>query len=299
MKTATDPPYVVAQTDPDAPDPEGEGPSTNPLRLPGAEGQSQQLCILSGIKLETATEKGTNVEGSHKESPENAMEKTMTGSTPEWSRGAISIVRGAGQRHGDPQSSSTGGAQREFQPRFRRSVSFPGAEEQISVGVITALGEDLIIGTDYEDFVPLLTKASQEYLTNTWWEDAPYATDPPHVVAQTDPAIPGPEGEGPSTNPLRLPGAKGQSQQLRALSGVKPDTATEKGTNVEGSHTESPEIAVEKTTGSTPERSLGAISIAGRAGQRHRDPQSSTSSVGGAQREFQPRFRRSVAFPRV
>ncbi|KAJ1171523.1 hypothetical protein NDU88_003384 [Pleurodeles waltl] len=34
----------------------------------------------------------------------------------------------------------------------------------------------MIIGTDYEDFVPLLTKASQEYLTNTWWEDAPYGT---------------------------------------------------------------------------------------------------------------------------
>ncbi|KAJ1084254.1 hypothetical protein NDU88_004406 [Pleurodeles waltl] len=34
----------------------------------------------------------------------------------------------------------------------------------------------MIIGTDYEDFVPLLTKASQEYPTSTWWEDAPYSS---------------------------------------------------------------------------------------------------------------------------
>ncbi|KAJ1154407.1 hypothetical protein NDU88_007159 [Pleurodeles waltl] len=34
----------------------------------------------------------------------------------------------------------------------------------------------MIIGTDYEDFVPLLTKASKEYPTNTWWEDAPYGS---------------------------------------------------------------------------------------------------------------------------
>ncbi|KAJ1141726.1 hypothetical protein NDU88_008054 [Pleurodeles waltl] len=47
------------------------------------------------------------------------------------------------------------------------SLNWRGAEERISVGVIPALGEDMIIGTDYEDFVPLLTKASQEYLTNT------------------------------------------------------------------------------------------------------------------------------------
>ncbi|KAJ1153963.1 hypothetical protein NDU88_006721 [Pleurodeles waltl] len=40
--------------------------------------------------------------------------------------------------------------------------------------MIPSLGEDLVIGTDYEDFLPLLAKASQEYVTNAWWEDAPY-----------------------------------------------------------------------------------------------------------------------------
>ncbi|KAJ1150187.1 hypothetical protein NDU88_002983 [Pleurodeles waltl] len=46
---------------------------------------------------------------------------------------------------------------------------------------------------------------------------------------------------------------------------------------------ESPENTAEKmTTGSTPERSRGAISTAGGAGQWHRDPQSSTSGAGGA-----------------
>ncbi|KAJ1136637.1 hypothetical protein NDU88_003052 [Pleurodeles waltl] len=113
LRTATDPPDVVAQTDPAAPDPEGEGPLNNPLRLPGAEGQRQQLRALLGVKPETATEKDTEVEGSHTESPENAAEKTMTGSTPERSRGASSTAGGAGQRHGDPQSSTcgAGGAQ--------------------------------------------------------------------------------------------------------------------------------------------------------------------------------------------
>ncbi|KAJ1123610.1 hypothetical protein NDU88_002078 [Pleurodeles waltl] len=54
------------------------------------------------------------------------------------------------------------------------SLNWRGAEERLAVGVIPTLGEDLIIGTDYEDFIPLLAKASLEYLINTWWEDAPY-----------------------------------------------------------------------------------------------------------------------------
>ncbi|KAJ1143094.1 hypothetical protein NDU88_009405 [Pleurodeles waltl] len=128
LRTATDPPDVVAQADPAAPNPEGDGPSTNPLRLPGAEGQSQQLHALSGIKPETATRRGSNVEGSHRKSPENTAEKTTTGNTPERSREANSTAGGAGQRHGDLQSSTSGGGgtQRVFRPRFR-SVAFPGA----------------------------------------------------------------------------------------------------------------------------------------------------------------------------
>ncbi|KAJ1092406.1 hypothetical protein NDU88_005516 [Pleurodeles waltl] len=124
------------------------------------------------------------------------------------------------------------------------------------------------------------------------------ATDPPDVAAQIEPAAPDPEGEGPSTNPLRLPGAEGQRQQLRALSGVKPGTATEKGSEVEESQTEKPENAAKKTTtSSTPKQIRGAISTKGRAGQSQGETQNSTSSAGGAQREFESRFRRSVAFP--
>ncbi|KAJ1176464.1 hypothetical protein NDU88_001744 [Pleurodeles waltl] len=50
LRTATDPPAVLALTDPAAPDPEGEGASTNPLRHPGAEGQSLRLRALPCLK---------------------------------------------------------------------------------------------------------------------------------------------------------------------------------------------------------------------------------------------------------
>ncbi|KAJ1169214.1 hypothetical protein NDU88_001120 [Pleurodeles waltl] len=82
LQTATDPPDVAAQTDPAAPDPEGEGPSANPLQLLGAEGQRQQLCALSDVKPGTATDKGSEVEERQSEKPENAAKKRTTGSTP-------------------------------------------------------------------------------------------------------------------------------------------------------------------------------------------------------------------------
>ncbi|KAJ1203796.1 hypothetical protein NDU88_007577 [Pleurodeles waltl] len=129
LQTATDQPDVAAQTDPAAPDPEGKGLLTNPLGLPGAEGQRQQLRALSDVKPGTATEKGSEVEESESENPENAAKKTMTGSTPKRIQGAIFIKGGAGQSQGETQNSTSGvgGTQREFQPRFRRSVAFPGA----------------------------------------------------------------------------------------------------------------------------------------------------------------------------
>ncbi|KAJ1122106.1 hypothetical protein NDU88_000610 [Pleurodeles waltl] len=34
----------------------------------------------------------------------------------------------------------------------------------------------MIIGTDYEDFLPLLTNTGQEHLANTWWEEAPFVS---------------------------------------------------------------------------------------------------------------------------
>ncbi|KAJ1164556.1 hypothetical protein NDU88_004992 [Pleurodeles waltl] len=51
-----------------------------------------------------------------------------------------------------------------------------GAEETITVGITPNLGEDLILGTDYVNFTPLLEKACQEHITITWWEEALYGT---------------------------------------------------------------------------------------------------------------------------
>ncbi|KAJ1141727.1 hypothetical protein NDU88_008055 [Pleurodeles waltl] len=67
------------------------------------------------------------------------------------------------------------------------------------------------------------------------------ATDPPEVLALTDPAVPDPEREGLSNNALRHPGAEWQSQRLRALPSLNPEAATERRRRVEGSLTESPE----------------------------------------------------------
>ncbi|KAJ1116153.1 hypothetical protein NDU88_004372 [Pleurodeles waltl] len=118
--------------------------------------------------------------------------------------------------------------------------------------------------------------------------------DPPVVAAWNDSAAADPEGEGPSTNPLRLLGSKGQSQQLRALSGIKTRTATEKRSNV--GEPEEPRTAARTTTGN-PKRSQGAVDTEKDAGRSTGEPQNDTSGVGGAQLEFQQRFRRSMASP--
>ncbi|KAJ1102054.1 hypothetical protein NDU88_007112 [Pleurodeles waltl] len=67
-----------------------------------------------------------------------------------------------------------------------------------------------------------------------------------YTTAPTDSAASDPEGEGPPTNPLRLPGPKGQGQQLRALSQIKDVTASKKSSDI--GELEDPETAVRKTT---------------------------------------------------
>ncbi|KAJ1205332.1 hypothetical protein NDU88_000767 [Pleurodeles waltl] len=49
--------------------------------------------------------------------------------------------------------------------------------ETLRVGVLPRLDEDIILGTDYEDFPSLLEKAGQEHLLGTWWEEAPSGLD--------------------------------------------------------------------------------------------------------------------------
>ncbi|KAJ1151981.1 hypothetical protein NDU88_004760 [Pleurodeles waltl] len=124
------------------------------------------------------------------------------------------------------------------------------------------------------------------------------ATDPPDIFSLTDPAVPDPEGEDVSTNPLQHPGAKGQSQRLPWLN---PEAETERGNCVEGSLTGSRGDAAERTTRhSTPERPTGSRGDTTNnrgAGIHHGDPKTSTSGAGCTQQEFWPRLGISVAFP--
>ncbi|KAJ1085401.1 hypothetical protein NDU88_005533 [Pleurodeles waltl] len=55
-------------------------------------------------------------------------------------------------------------------------LNWRGTEETIAVGMISNLGEDLILGTDYVNFTPLLEKACQENIANVWWDEAPFGT---------------------------------------------------------------------------------------------------------------------------
>ncbi|KAJ1140770.1 hypothetical protein NDU88_007108 [Pleurodeles waltl] len=57
-----------------------------------------------------------------------------------------------------------------------------------------------------------------------------------------------------SSNPLKHPGAEGQSQRLRALPGLKPETERER--RIEGSLTGSPGDAAERTTKENPTERL-------------------------------------------
>ncbi|KAJ1188655.1 hypothetical protein NDU88_005414 [Pleurodeles waltl] len=53
-------------------------------------------------------------------------------------------------------------------------------------------------------------------------------TDPSVDAAQTNSAASNPEGEDPSTNPLRSPGPEWQRQELHAISAVKGETVQER-----------------------------------------------------------------------
>ncbi|KAJ1165513.1 hypothetical protein NDU88_005940 [Pleurodeles waltl] len=106
-----------------------------------------------------------------------------------------------------------------------------GAEETITVGMIPNLGEDLILCTDYVNFTPLLEKACQEHITNTWWEEAPFGTA---EAACADAAASNPELEDGTTSPLGFPGLKGQRRTVRTPeSEEKEKTPAGKGEIVE------------------------------------------------------------------
>ncbi|KAJ1126900.1 hypothetical protein NDU88_005306 [Pleurodeles waltl] len=54
------------------------------------------------------------------------------------------------------------------------SINRRGQEECLSVGVIPNLGEDMIIGMDYDAFAYLLVNSNQDHMTDSWWkEEAP------------------------------------------------------------------------------------------------------------------------------
>ncbi|KAJ1130222.1 hypothetical protein NDU88_008578 [Pleurodeles waltl] len=56
------------------------------------------------------------------------------------------------------------------------SINWRGQEECLSVGVIPDLGEDMIIGTDYDAFAHLLNNANQDHMANSWWKEAPFVS---------------------------------------------------------------------------------------------------------------------------
>ncbi|KAJ1092575.1 hypothetical protein NDU88_005685 [Pleurodeles waltl] len=51
-----------------------------------------------------------------------------------------------------------------------------GEDENLKVGVLPHLEEDIIIGTDYAAFPLLLIKAGEEHMMKKWWEEVPYDT---------------------------------------------------------------------------------------------------------------------------
>ncbi|KAJ1149271.1 hypothetical protein NDU88_002083 [Pleurodeles waltl] len=65
---------------------------------------------------------------------------------------------------------------RETYPVATIEINWRGHEEYLSVGVIPELGEDMIIGTDYEAFPQLLNTANQDHISDSWWEEAPFVS---------------------------------------------------------------------------------------------------------------------------
>ncbi|KAJ1189739.1 hypothetical protein NDU88_006481 [Pleurodeles waltl] len=106
-----------------------------------------------------------------------------------------------------------------------------------------------------------------------------------------DSATPDPEGQCEPYNPLVLPGAEGQSQRLRAVGLLKPESEEGGGEEMDGRRKRS-SITEESHDGSRGDATDDAGSEA-----QLRDPEASTSGAGGAQRVFRPRLGKSVAPP--
>ncbi|KAJ1113560.1 hypothetical protein NDU88_001802 [Pleurodeles waltl] len=104
-------------------------------------------------------------------------------------------------------------------------------------------------------------------------------------------ATPDPEGECEPSNPLVNPGPEGQSKRLRTVGQLKPEMEEEKGEETNGRRKRS-SSTVERITGNRGDATDDGGAEAQRGG-----PETSTSSLGGAQRQFRPRLGKSVALP--
>ncbi|KAJ1114602.1 hypothetical protein NDU88_002837 [Pleurodeles waltl] len=61
-----------------------------------------------------------------------------------------------------------------YYPMATIMFQWRGEEENLRVGVLPHLEEDIIIGTDYIAFTALLNKAGEEHMLHKWWEEVPY-----------------------------------------------------------------------------------------------------------------------------
>ncbi|KAJ1107527.1 hypothetical protein NDU88_004917 [Pleurodeles waltl] len=76
--------------------------------------------------------------------------------------GSTGTTNGTSGRSGGP-----GGRTAELQPR---------SGESVASAVIPDLGEDMIIGTDYDALAHLLNNANQYHIANAWWKEAPFVS---------------------------------------------------------------------------------------------------------------------------
>ncbi|KAJ1153668.1 hypothetical protein NDU88_006427 [Pleurodeles waltl] len=82
------------------------------------------------------------------------------------------VLTGQEEPHAQVLIACVHGDQR-YYPVATLRMDWKGEDENMRVGVLTRLGEAVILGTDYEDFPSLLTKASQELVLRSWWEEVP------------------------------------------------------------------------------------------------------------------------------
>ncbi|KAJ1164981.1 hypothetical protein NDU88_005411, partial [Pleurodeles waltl] len=71
-----------------------------------------------------------------------------------------------------------------YYPTANIRLQWRDRTEDLWVVVLSNLDEDIILGTDYEDFPSLLERAGQEHILRTWWKEAPKGiiTDEPGRV---------------------------------------------------------------------------------------------------------------------